>query len=333
MKQLYLHDLSACAGLGERLPLTHVPLPGRPVRMHIMALGDVGMTMLIGLRLLGGSCISSIGIYDINQKNIQRLEMEMNQIRYPFEERQALPPVRSIAQEELFACDVFVFCASKGVPPVGTDGDVRMAQFEANRELVYQAADAAREARFKGLVCIVSDPVDLLSYAFWQRSGLLPEQVQGYGLGVMHARALYYAERNREFASYLTEGAAFGPHGADLVLANSVEHYDDDVSRKLTAAVVQANMEVRALGYKPYIAPALSSAALSVLLTLTGRDHYSAVYLGDGKTGAFFGMKNRFADSGIIGDDRAVPELLFSRLQQAYEALCRAGSSERRNTL
>ena len=59
--------------------------------------------------------ISSIGICDLSAENLQRLEMEMNQISYPFEEAGSLPQVTPVAEEQLFDCDVFVFCASKGV--------------------------------------------------------------------------------------------------------------------------------------------------------------------------------------------------------------------------
>ena len=38
--------------------------------------------------------------------------------------------------------------------------------------------------------------------------GLLPEQIQGFGLGVMNARAAYYAKRDPRFSRFLTEGPA-----------------------------------------------------------------------------------------------------------------------------
>ena len=60
--------------------------PGKKHRVNVLALGDVGRTVLLGLKLLGGDVISSIGICDLSAENLQRLEMEMNQISYPFEE-------------------------------------------------------------------------------------------------------------------------------------------------------------------------------------------------------------------------------------------------------
>lgn len=324
----YIHELPSEVTANKPLSLAGSPLGRKKYSVHILALGDVGMTMLIGLRLLGADCIESIGICDINKNNIKRLEMEINQIRYPFAEWEesgmpVLPGVYAVDEDQLFDCDVFIFCASKGVPPIGAQGDVRMAQLAANTELVRHFAASAKKAGFAGLACIVSDPVDPLCKAFWLASGLKPAQVQGYGLGVMNARACYYAERQEAFRSYLTEGRAFGPHGEELVLANSLTQYDDACSRALTDLVVHANIDVRNLGYKPYIAPALSSAALSILLTLRGKWHYGSVYLGDAHKGAFFGMRNKMTLQGIAYEDAAVCDALYGRLKTAYMNLCR----------
>ena len=88
-------------------------------RVHVLAIGDVGSTLLTGLHLLGGDCISSIGICDISDKVTARWEFEENQIAYPWA-YDALPEVDVVKPEDLFKCDVFVFVASKGIPPVGS---------------------------------------------------------------------------------------------------------------------------------------------------------------------------------------------------------------------
>lgn len=323
----WIHDLPADIG-AYAMPLDRAPQLARKARVHIVALGDVGTTMLIGLLLAGQDVIASVGMCDINEKNLVRLEMEMNQIRYPFAGQEGcpdpvLPAVTVVGEEDVFDCDVFIFCASKGVPPVGAGGDVRMAQLEANRSLIAHYAGLACQAGFGGQVCIVSDPVDPLCRAFLTESGLHPAQIQGYGLGVMHARACYYAKKNPRFAHYLTEGRAFGPHGADLVIADSLEDYDDALSRELTDLVVHANIAVRDLGYKPYIAPALSSAALSIILTLRGQWHYGSVYLGDASKGAFFGVKNRVTGGQVTYEDVCACPALYERWKRAYTALSR----------
>ena len=305
------------------------PLP-RPekVRVNLLALGDVGSTLLMGLRLMGGDVISSIGICDLREGVAQRWEFELNQIQLPGP-YDALPPVEIVSPEQLFDGDVFLFCASRFVPDTAVKtGDVRMAQYRLNRELAALYARKARQARYRGLFCVVSDPVDPLCRAVLTESnrapsgemdyqGLFSHQVRGFGLGVMYARAAYYARKDPRFASFLTEGRSFGPHGEDLVIANSIRNYDDALSRRLTEQAVRANLRMRELGFKPYIAPALSSGALSLLLCLRGRWHCSSTYL----DGVFMGARNRVLPTGTELERLPLPQALQDRLQTTMDRL------------
>lgn len=305
------------------------PLP-RPekVRVNLLALGDVGSTLLMGLRLMGGDVISSIGICDLREGVAQRWEFELNQIQLPGP-YDALPPVEIVSPEQLFDGDVFLFCASRFVPDTAVKtGDVRMAQYRLNRELAALYAQKARQARYRGLFCVVSDPVDPLCRAVLTESnrapsgemdyqGLFSHQVRGFGLGVMNARAAYYARKDPRFASFLTEGRSFGPHGEDLVIANSIRHYDDALSRRLTEQAVRANLRMRELGFKPYIAPALSSGALSLLLCLRGQWHCSSTYL----DGVFMGARNRVLPTGTELERLPLPQALRDRLQTTMNRL------------
>lgn len=308
-------------------PVFPVCAPDRKVRVHLLALGDVGSTLLVGLRLLGGDVISSIGICDVREGVSERWEFELNQIHtltYG-----ALPPVSIVNTADLFQCDVFLFCASRYVPDTAVKtGDVRMAQYEKNRELAVMYARMAREAHFQGLFCVVSDPVDPLCRAVLRASnqnaigtqdglGLFPHQVKGFGLGVMNARAVYYAQKDARFRQFLTEGRVFGPHGEGLVVADSIAHYNDTLSRILTDRVTHANLKMRALGFKPYVAPALSSGALSLLALLRGEWHCSSVYLNK----VFFGVRNRLTPHGPAVERLPLPEALSQRLQETMAQL------------
>ena len=289
-------------------------------KVNVLAMGDVGGTLVMGLRLLGGETVADIGIYDLNEKLLRRYEREINQIGYP--DRRSMPKIEILTEDKLFECDVFVFCASLGVPPVGAAGDVRMAQLDANKKLVSQYAAKAVAEQFTGIFAVVSDPVDPLCKAA-VRQGLGFAQVQGFGLGVMNARAAYYADRDNRFAAYKDEGRAYGPHGEDLVIADSITSYNDELSRELTELTVKSNLETRADGFKPYIAPALSSGAISILQMLRKEWNYSSVFLGDENSGAFLGCRNRRAEAGsIIIENRELDERLFERIKNAYDNLC-----------
>lgn len=297
-------------------------------RVHLVGLGDVGGTLLTGLRLLGGSLVETIGIYDPKPANRDRWFLEASQIYGPHGGK-AFPEIERIDEASLFNCDAFVFCASRGVPPVGQEaGDVRMVQFKGNAAILSIYARMARERGFKGQFMVVSDPVDLLCRKAWEVSnrneegvwdhkGLATDQIRGYGLGVMHARARFYARQTPETSAYEREGGAFGPHGKGLVIANSLSAYDDALSSRLTDLARGANLKIRETGFKPFVAPALSSGALSILATLRGDWHHSAHFIG----GVFMGSRNRRTLMGIEPERRALPGKLMERLEATYREL------------
>lgn len=303
------------------------PKPGKK-RVHLLAVGDVGGMLLTALKLLGRDEISAIGIYDLNEAAVARWTAEAGQIAWPWDYG-ALPEVEPVDPAHLFDCDVFLFAATKSIPPVDSGvRDVRMAQLAANRPLVELYARQAREAGFGGLFGVLSDPVDPLCQAAFQASnrgpdgrwdglGLLPEQIQGFGLGVMNARAAYFAKRDDRFARFLTEGRSFGPHGRGLVIADSIRHYNDARSRELTELTETANLRLRELGCKPYVAPAVSSGALQLLLTLRGEWHCGSVCLG----GVWFGVKNRYTQRGLEWETLSLPDALFARLRETEAQL------------
>lgn len=295
----------------------------RRFTLTLVGLGDVGGTVLTGLKLLGRD-IDEIKIYDPNEAQCARYEMEMNQVLSA--DGEGLPKVSVCAGERLFECDAFLFTASRGVPPLGAKGDVRMAQYELNREMLSSYARQARDTGFCGLFAQISDPVDHLCRAVFLESnrdengkadggGLLSSQIQGYGLGVMRARARYYAPG---LGANTEKLRVYGPHGAGLIAANEPDAgYDDDISLRLTEAAATANLRVRELGFKPYIAPGLSSACVSVLRTLRGEWHDGAVPLG----GAYFGCESRFGKNGLELKQEKLCDTLFERIEQSYYEL------------
>lgn len=293
-------------------------------RIHVAGLGDVGGMVTTALCLVGRKVIRTIGIYDLDPNRCKRWEFECGQIREVGAE-QPTPEVCILKENELFDCDVFLFCVARAVPAVGSGvSDVRMAQYELNAPIAASYARKAADCGYMGLFVVVSDPVDLLCQAALKGGlegshPLHPYQIQGCGLGVMNARASFYASRIPEFSLYLSEGRAFGPHGKDLVVANSIipEHYNESVSLELTRRTIGANMEVRAAGYKPYVAPAISSAAYTICRIISGQWNDSAQYL----NGVYFGARNRTTRNGIQFEEMPLNPMLYTRLERTYREL------------
>ena len=151
----------------------------------------------------------------------------------------------------------------------------------------------------------------------WDGLGLLAEQVRGFGLGVMNARAAALAREHPRFRSFLEDGRSFGPHGRGLVIANSLSNYDDALSRELTELTETANLRIRQLGFKPFVAPAISSGAMQLLLTMRNQWNCSSVCLGD----IWFGVRNRCTPFGLEIETRPLPDALYQRLLETQDIL------------
>lgn len=254
-------------------------------KLQVCGLGDVGGTMLEGLRLLAGREITEIGIYDRNEDKKDRWYREANQILRP--DLTYMPPVKVLREEDLFTGDVFIFCVTAAVPGVGQEnsGDVRLIQFEKNAAILESYVKLAGERGYKGDFFIVSDPVDQLCMHAHSLKILRSQQIRGFGLGVMYARAIFHA---RELGLDHKELKVYGPHGNGLLVLNSLSDYDVAVSDELTDLTRGENLAIRKTGFKPYVGPALSSGAISILRCLKGDWHYSSTLL----DGIWFGAKN-----------------------------------------
>lgn len=296
-------------------------------RINIIGLGDVGGNVAAGLRLSASDYVSNIGIYDVDKSKMKRWFYEIGQIFSPSLD-EVQPEIRILNEDEIFDCDMFVFCASNTVAEVGKEPeDVRIAQFEDNAKILSYYSKLARERNFSGLFVVMSDPVDLLcNIAFITSNkdkdgimdfrGLSAEQIRGYGLGVMHGRASFFAKEAKIY-EYNEEGRCFGPHGKGIIVANSIKNYNESLSDYLTLKTQNANLDVRSFGFKPYIAPAFSSGVLSFIETIKGNFHYSATSVG----GVFMGSKNRLLPAGIELETYDFPPALFDKIQNTYNLL------------
>lgn len=296
-------------------------------KVNIVGLGDVGGILATGLRILGNDIISSLGVYDKDENKAKRWKYELSAIKDV--NLLNCQEVKLLEEDELFHCDMFVFCVSVGVPAINAQiKDVRMAQFQGNKKIISHYAKKARENNFQGIFAVVSDPVDLLCKAVFLESninsnnemdfkGIPSHKIRGYGLGVMNARASYYAKDENIYSNYDTEGRVFGPHGEGLIVANSIRNYNPILSAKLTEKTKNANLEVRATGYKPYVAPAISSGSISLIATLKGNWHYSCTFLG----GIFMGCKTVYSNFGTVLEDYYLPDSLYQKLAETESFL------------
>lgn len=254
-------------------------------RVALIGAGDVGVMMCVGLMLYGRDMLDEIMIYAPEEASRLRLDHELHQIRSV---SVTFPSVRLIEPTELAQADMVFFVASRSVPDVGEKiEDVRLYQFRSNWGILKGYVRQLEQQGYEGLYGIVSDPVDFLGTKCIRTLGLDPLRVIGFGQGVMAARARYYGGEDVHM---------FGPHGRGLYVANHPIKYDPVASEQLTEKTLQENLLIRSFGFKPFIAPALSSAAISFIDLISGRDHYASYFLGS----MLWGERYRVTEQGLL---------------------------------
>jgi hypothetical protein len=295
-------------------------------RVAIAGLGRVGGVAATVLALTPSrvSGIRELLISDVDADNQGRWLLELDSIAR-WRSADVLPRVRPTTISEVFSrCDVFLFAATGSVPPLGTQGDVRLVQFGPNRTILRAFLEQARAAGYAGLFLIVSDPVELLAQAAFHdgnrdRSGaftgdgLAPERIAGLGHGVMWGRALACARREGWEQTVARFGAAYGPHGPDVIVFDDVRKPNLRRSEALSRAAREGNVRIRDLGHLPYVGPGASSVGLMLPPLLAGEEALASVLL----DGVYFGAPARL-DWGVYPTPRPLARKVWEALSDLH---------------
>jgi L-lactate dehydrogenase len=124
--------------------------------------------------------------------------------------------VRSGTLEEMYDTDAVVVAAGKG----GRPGQTRLDLLRDNASILRQLAQGLRG--YKGLVVVVTNPVDVLTHVFTKASGLAPERVIGTGTMLDTARLRQILGRELKLDPRSIHAQVVGEHGdSEVVLWSS----------------------------------------------------------------------------------------------------------------
>lgn len=120
--------------------------------------------------------------------------------------------VRSTTVEEMRDTDALVITAGKG----GNPGQSRLDLLKDNAGIVSTLARGMRD--YKGLVVLVTNPVDILTCIFTRESGLPPERVIGTGTMLDTARLRQVIGRELNLDAHAIDAQVIGEHGDSEVV-------------------------------------------------------------------------------------------------------------------
>lgn len=115
--------------------------------------------------------------------------------------------VRSAPLEQMLETDALVIAAGRG----GSSDESRLSLLRDNAGIVSDLA--AKFRRYRGMVVVVTNPVDVLTYVFQRESGLPPSRVIGTGTMLDTTRLRQILGRELEVDPRSVHAQVIGEHG------------------------------------------------------------------------------------------------------------------------
>ena len=172
-------------------------------KITVIGAGNVGATIAYTLSL--GDIASEIVLIDINKEKVEGEVMDIVQ-GTSFRE-----PISVIAGDYKDAADSSVVIITSGIGRKPGQSRIDLAQINVNilKEITPQIVSVAPNA----LYIIVSNPVDVLTYAFTKISGLPESQIIGSGTILDTARLRYDLSHHYKVAQKNLHAYVYGEHG------------------------------------------------------------------------------------------------------------------------
>jgi L-lactate dehydrogenase len=177
-------------------------------KIIIIGAGSVGATLAYTLEIKGIS--TEIGIIDVNQELVRGEVMDMNH-GLPF-----APPVRIFAAEYEDCRNAAVIVITAGARQGPAES--RLDLVERNGRICKSIVEQIGRYTTRAVLIVVTNPVDVMTYAVAKHSGFDPRRVIGSGTVLDSARFRYVLSRHCGVDSHNVHAYVVGEHGDSEVL-------------------------------------------------------------------------------------------------------------------
>lgn len=183
-----------------------------PIRVGLLGTGWVGSSVAISV--LHAGFASELLLADARSEVAEGEAMDLSQGASFYN----TASVRAVAPDALFETDALVVAAGRG----GKPGESRLDLLRENAATL--AALGAKLRGYRGLVVVVTNPVDVLTYVVARSSGLPPERVIGTGTMLDTARLRQVIGQELRLDPHSVHAQVVGEHGDSEVVLWSSAH-------------------------------------------------------------------------------------------------------------
>ena len=166
----------------DEVPLGPSVTPRRTSKLAIVGAGAVGSTMAYAALMRGAA--RSVALFDINKAKVEAEALDLGH------GIQFMPMAEVVGSDDIAVCadaDVVMFTAGAKQKP----GQTRLDLAEATISLVRKVLPAVVEVAPNAVYVMVTNPVDVVTYASLKISGLPPTQLFGSGTVLDSSRLRY----------------------------------------------------------------------------------------------------------------------------------------------
>lgn len=181
-----------------------VPPQRRTSKLGIVGAGAVGSTMAYAALMRGAA--RTVALLDVNKRKV---EAEVLDLSHGIQFMSMAEVVGSDDVSVLADCDIVVFTAGAKQRP----GQSRLDLAEATISLVRNVLPGIVEVAPNATYVMVTNPVDVVTYAALQISGLPPQQLFGSGTVLDSSRLRYLIARHTGVAVQNVHAYVAGEHG------------------------------------------------------------------------------------------------------------------------
>jgi L-lactate dehydrogenase len=188
----------------EDVGLTPFRSGRRPSKLAIVGAGAVGSTMAYAALMRGAA--RSVALYDINAAKAEAEALDLGH------GIQFMPMAHVVGSDDIAVCagaDVVMFTAGAKQKP----GQSRLDLAEATIGLVRKVLPDVVEVAPDAVYVMVTNPVDVVTYAALKISGLPPSQLFGSGTVLDSSRLRYLIAQHTGVAVQNVHAYIAGEHG------------------------------------------------------------------------------------------------------------------------
>ena len=302
-------------------------------KIVIIGAGNVGSTT--AYTIINQGLCEEVVLIDVNKEKAYGEALDMLHSVY-FMNRNI--KVKAGDYADCADADVVIITASAPMPK---DSNDRLKMLEPSLNVIGSIVDSVKEAGFDGIYVVVSNPVDIMTYYTWKKSGLPKERVIGSGTTLDSARLCCELAEIYDLDAKSVEAFVMGEHGdseivswnsatiggkqVDDVMSDNAERTGSTTKEDLRNKTVQAGWEIfNRKGNTCYGIAASTSAIVKSILFNENRIYPVTVELEGqyGIDGVFLSVPAIIGKNGIkeVVEIKLEPEELKA-LQQSADIL------------